>query len=251
MPGNAFVSPESSACVHNWRWPSGDRPVNTSSRPSGDSYRVRQAPVERQVGWRIEYQMHRAGREATNCGSDGPEHPTRSCQGDREDGGRDPTQRLRQAYRCRSRPASPHRPRRRFRSSQSRRALRRCRAAAFSHRARGIARAIVRRRGGVSGGSCFQSISWRSTAARTSDSVLAAERALAGEHLVEDDAEGPDVGALVDRLAPRLFRRHVRGSAEDHPHLRRTGRSSVRRLIGRPPRRRSDPSPWRARNPAP
>ena len=43
----------------------------------------------------------------------------------------------------------------------------------------------------------------------------AVERPLAGQHLVEDDAEGEDVGPRVDLAAPRLFRRHVRNRAED------------------------------------
>jgi len=41
------------------------------------------------------------------------------------------------------------------------------------------------------------------------------EERLAGEHLVEEHPEGPDVGALVDRLAARLLGRHVGGGAED------------------------------------
>ena len=46
--------------------------------------------------------------------------------------------------------------------------------------------------------------------------VFTAERALAGEHLVEDAAKRPDVGAAIDRLALRLLRRHVCRRAEDH-----------------------------------
>ena len=56
--------------------------------------------------------------------------------------------------------------------------------------------------------------------------VVARERAAAGEHLVEHDAEGPDVGALVDGLAARLLGRHVGRRAEDHAHLRRRGPSA-------------------------
>ena len=44
---------------------------------------------------------------------------------------------------------------------------------------------------------------------------LAVEQPLAGQHLEQHDTEGPDVGALVDRLAPRLLGRHVGGGAED------------------------------------
>ena len=43
---------------------------------------------------------------------------------------------------------------------------------------------------------------------------LAGERALPGQHLVEHRAERPDVAAFVDSFAARLFRAHVRGSAE-------------------------------------
>ena len=48
--------------------------------------------------------------------------------------------------------------------------------------------------------------------------AFALEETRAAQHLVEHDAERPDVGALVDRLAPRLLRCHVGGGAEDHAH---------------------------------
>ncbi len=44
---------------------------------------------------------------------------------------------------------------------------------------------------------------------------LAIERLAAGEHLVEDAAERPDVGALVHRPAARLLRAHVGRRAEN------------------------------------
>ncbi len=44
---------------------------------------------------------------------------------------------------------------------------------------------------------------------------LAGEERPSGEHLEQHHPEGPDVGPLVDRLAPRLLRRHVGGGAED------------------------------------
>jgi hypothetical protein len=42
----------------------------------------------------------------------------------------------------------------------------------------------------------------------------------AGEHLVQHAAEGPDIGALVDSLSPRLLGRHVGGGSEQHAGLR-------------------------------
>ena len=44
------------------------------------------------------------------------------------------------------------------------------------------------------------------------------------EHLVEDDAERPDVRALVDRFALAPARRHVGGRAEDHAGCVMAGR---------------------------
>ena len=61
--------------------------------------------------------------------------------------------------------------------------------------------------------------------------ILALERPLAGEHLVQHYAECPDIGALVDRFPARLLRRHVRGRAEDHSGLGRSHADS-RRLLG-------------------
>jgi len=45
--------------------------------------------------------------------------------------------------------------------------------------------------------------------------VVAAERPLAGRHLVEDDPEAEDVGQMIDRLALGLLRGHVGGGADD------------------------------------
>jgi len=54
---------------------------------------------------------------------------------------------------------------------------------------------------------------------RIGDRLAAAEEHGAGEHLVEDDAEGPDIGAAIDGLAARLLRRHVGRGAENHARL--------------------------------
>ena len=43
------------------------------------------------------------------------------------------------------------------------------------------------------------------------------ERDAAGEHLVHDDAERVDVGAVIDRLAARLLRGHVVRRSEHDP----------------------------------
>ena len=48
---------------------------------------------------------------------------------------------------------------------------------------------------------------------------VAAERPLAGRHLVEQDPEREDVGAVVERQALRLLRRHVGDRAHDAPVL--------------------------------
>ena len=58
------------------------------------------------------------------------------------------------------------------------------------------------RQAGTSAGSASQSGSPRSTAASVSRHVLAVERTLARQHLVEHAAERPDVARLSDRLAP-------------------------------------------------
>ena len=86
--------------------------------------------------------------------------------------------------------------------------------------------------------------------------VVAREGPAAGQHLVEHAAERPDVGALVDRLALGLLRRHVGRGAEDHPAHRHRRRRDGRRVrqVRRPAvadRRPPAPAPWPGRNPAP
>ena len=52
--------------------------------------------------------------------------------------------------------------------------------------------------------------------AQHGDVVFSGERTPAGQHLVEHDAERPDISACVQRIAARLFRRHVRHGPEHH-----------------------------------
>jgi hypothetical protein len=67
------------------------------------------------------------------------------------------------------------------------------------------------------------------------------EQALAGQHLVQHDAEGPYIGALVYGLAARLLRRHVAGCSEDDTGGcgRRSRRLGCRRRARRWGRRQS------------
>ena len=60
--------------------------------------------------------------------------------------------------------------------------------------------------------------------------VLAEERGLARQHLVEHAAERPDVGAPVDGFAARLLGAHVRRRAEHHAGLGHRGRRQRGRL---------------------
>ena len=65
---------------------------------------------------------------------------------------------------------------------------------------------------------------------------VALERPLAARHLVEQDAEREDVGAVVDRQPLRLLGRHVRDGPDDPPvlgdRLRLAGRAvALRRLV--------------------
>ena len=88
-----------------------------------------------------------------------------------------------------------------------------------------------------------------------SDDSSPVERAAARQHLVQHAAEGPDVGALVHRLAARLLRRHVRRGAEDHAHAAScagdviVGESSRSPTVWR--RRAEPPAPWPGRSRAP
>ena len=46
--------------------------------------------------------------------------------------------------------------------------------------------------------------------------IFAPEQSPAGQHFVKHNAEGPNVGTPIDRLAFGLLRRHVGRSPEDH-----------------------------------
>jgi hypothetical protein len=59
--------------------------------------------------------------------------------------------------------------------------------------------------------------------------VVALKDARRGQHFEEHAAERPDVGAFVDRLPACLFRRHVRGCAENDTGLRHRRRRNRRR----------------------
>ena len=56
------------------------------------------------------------------------------------------------------------------------------------------------------------------------------ERLMAGEQLVKDAGERPNVRALVEAFPARLFRAHVGGGAKDHPLPRPEGRQRGRIL---------------------
>ena len=118
----------------------------------------------------------------------------------------------------------PPRPRRRSRPPPRRATpLRRGRARAspmsrsrcFASRSRQRPSSVTHGERASSAGSAVQSGSVFSTAASTSLTVSPSKSRRPRQHLEEHDAEGPDVGALVDRLAARLLGRHVGRGAED------------------------------------
>ena len=78
-----------------------------------------------------------------------------------------------------------------------------------------------RRLAGSAAGSALQSGSFIRHRRQRDGDVVALECATSGHHLEDDDAERPDVRALVHRLPARLLRRHVRRRAENDPRLRR------------------------------
>ena len=59
--------------------------------------------------------------------------------------------------------------------------------------------------------------------------IVALERALARQHLVEHRAERPHVAPLVSLASLRLLGTHVRGGAKDDAHLRHRGARDRRR----------------------
>ena len=83
---------------------------------------------------------------------------------------------------------------------------------------------------------------------RVRDGLLG-ERRAARQHLEQDAAERPDVGALVERPAARLFRAHVRRRAEDRPPAHRASPSASAPSRAAPPAPLPTPSPGRSRAP--
>ena len=90
--------------------------------------------------------------------------------------------------------------------------------------------------GGRSSGSCFPLGLARQNACQRVGHGLAGIHGLAGEHLHQHDAEGPDVGAAVHGFAPGLLGAHVGGGAHEDPdsgHLSRHGGGErQRRMAG-------------------
>ena len=90
---------------------------------------------------------------------------------------------------------------------------------------------------------------------RSRPSPCPRRRAAARQHLVEHDAEGPDVRTPVDRLAARLLGRHVGGRARGSPRPSVPVWASVGAARGpRSPtslRSFARPVPWRARSRGP
>ena len=58
----------------------------------------------------------------------------------------------------------------------------------------------------------------------------ASKGALAGEHFVQDAAEGEDVAAGIGRLAGNLLRRHIADRSDDHARLSIRGVLTERRV---------------------
>ena len=113
----------------------------------------------------------------------------------------------------------------------ARAARRRSRSAGASDPSRGSAAAAGAPAPGRSAGSACQFTSSFSTVASVLRDVVAVERAPPRQHLVEHDAERPDVGAAIDGAAARLLGRHVGGRAEDHAQSAWRGAVSVGEFI--------------------
>ena len=210
-----------------WRWPraaSGRRscPWKRPARP------LRKQPAARPARSRLRtgrFRRHRLvrgrRRETARSGAD-PKQPRTTGSSRRER-----PERQRRRRRARPRPRRRARARSRGRSRRAgcssrpwqyrreRRRPRRCRAGAASG-SRSRQRPSSRRTAaGVVGGQRRPVRLARQHRGQHVAHRLAAEKAPPRQHLEEHDAERPDVGALVHRLAARLLRRHVGGGAED------------------------------------
>ena len=86
---------------------------------------------------------------------------------------------------------------------------------------------------GVAGGRADQSGSRSRIFAIVSETVSPGKRDAPGQHLVEDAAERPDVGALVDRLPARLLAGSCRRPCPECAFARPAWREPPLREIGR------------------
>jgi hypothetical protein len=61
--------------------------------------------------------------------------------------------------------------------------------------------------------------------------ILALEQPLADDELIQDHAEGPDIGARIHAFPASLLGSHIGGGPKNHPSLRR-GHADGGRILG-------------------